>query len=142
MPDAAPPSLPLVMPPMFTPVQAAVATFLGSPLPGLYLLSRNYRAAGQARNARFMLIVGGVVTTLLIVLAINLPDGTPHSLLPIISTVCVHQMAAMGQGPLLGQHALQGGKTASWWAAIGYGLLGMIVVLAVLLVVALVQPEE
>ena len=126
---------------MFSPAQIAVASLIGSPLPAFYLLSQNYRVAQQPKNARFMLIVGAIVTALLITVGFFLPNNAPHSPLAIIAAVCVHQIAKMAQGALLTNHVAGGGRMSSWWVVVGLGCLGMLLVLAVVLGLVFVLPD-
>ena len=127
---------------IFTPPQIAVATLIGSPLPGFYLLSKNYAAAGEKKNAQFMLIVGFIVTALLIGIGFSLPEHSSHSFLPLASTIVVHQIAKMAQSRIISRHLLGGGQPASWWAAVGYGLLGLTFVIAILLGITFTQPDN
>jgi hypothetical protein len=126
---------------MFSPAQVAVASLIGSPLPAFYLIARNFRIAGYEKQARLMLIVGGIATASLLVIAFMLRDRSPHSLLSIAATVCVHQIAKTAQAALISQHRANGGRLSSWWLAIGIGFLGMLVILAILVAFELALAE-
>jgi hypothetical protein len=127
---------------MYSPAQVVAASLIGSPRPAFYVLAQNYRAAKQPTSARFMLVVGIIVTVLLMTMALILPDNTPFWTVTLFCAICTHQIAKLAQGTLMADHLAAGGRISSWWVAIGVGFLGLLVNLAVIFGLAWMQLEK
>src|SRR5262245_40536180 len=54
---------------LYTPRQVVIASFLGGPLGGCWLLARNVRRQGEPRTAQITLAVGAVFTAALVAIA-------------------------------------------------------------------------
>lgn len=121
---------------LYTPAQVTLATFLGTPIAGMYLLSTNRRRMGHAGQATTTLLGGVGVTVLLIVLAIVLPESVGRAV-PLVTTIAVSQYARIDQ-PLLDAHLARRGQKESSWKAAGFGLAGMVALLAILFAVILI----
>jgi hypothetical protein len=121
---------------LYTPGHATLATFLGTPAAGLYIVSVNRRRLGLARAANTTLIAGLAVTAALFVAAVLLPDAVGR-FLPIAATVSVGQYAKQ-DAPLLDAHLGRRGKRESWWKAAGIGVVGLVATLGTVFVVLLV----
>jgi hypothetical protein len=114
---------------LYSPGQAALAAFLGTPAAGLYLVSVNRRRLGKDASATNTLIVGLFTTAALLVAAFLLPDALGR-VLPIAALVAVAQYAKQ-DAPAFNAHLSRGGKKESSWKAAGIGVASMVVVLAV-----------
>ena len=125
---------------LYTPGQIFLATFLGTPATGLYLLSANRRRIGHAGIATATLLVGIGATLLLLVLAVVLPDSIGRAA-SLGLTFVVWQYARADQ-PLLDTHLARGGKQESSWKAVGLGLAGLVTVLGLLFAYVLVTGVE
>jgi hypothetical protein len=117
---------------LYSPGQAALATFLGTPAAGLYLMSLNRRRLGKDVSATNTLIAGLFATAALLAGVLLLPDAIGRGL-PIAGLICVAQYAKQ-DNPDFNDHLTRGGKKESGWKAAGIGLLGMAIVLGGLLV--------
>lgn len=122
--------------------QITVATFLGTPIAGAWLMAQNYKAMGRESFARQALIFGVVATLIVFVLAAVLPDSTPNVLLPVVYTVIVQAIARAKQGPQFQAHIADGGLRHSNWRVVGIGLLFMVVVLLFMVAVLFLIPES
>lgn len=121
---------------LYGPGHAMLATFLGSPAAGLYLVSVNRRRLGLAQSATTTLVAGFVATGALLAAAFLLPEGVGR-VLPIAATIAVGQYAKQ-DAPLLDAHLGRGGLRESGWKAAGIGLVSMVAVLAVMFAIALI----
>lgn len=115
--------------------QVALATFLGTPLAGCWLVSRNFKKLGSPRSAWAILALGVAWAAGLCGLAVleKLPGIV--SILSIPFTVLVMRGV---QGRELDHHASVGGKTTSWGWAVGgaFACLGILCVTVIGIVVA------
>jgi nicotinamide riboside transporter PnuC len=127
---------------LFSVGQIAVATFLGSPLPGILLIAKNCSSKGRQSEARSTALWAIGFTVAVIVLAFILPDSVPASGLAIGYTMGVFQWAKQKQGKEIEEHIANGGSLASWWTTIGIGLAGLVVVGALIFGVVLVIPID
>jgi hypothetical protein len=127
--------------PWYSPGQIAVATFLGTPVAGAWLMAQNYKAM---RSDLFgQVIMFGVIATLVVfVLAVVLPDSTPNVLLPAVYTVIMQVIARAKQGPQFQAHIANGGLKHSNWRVAGIGLFFMVLVLGFMIAVLFLLPES
>jgi hypothetical protein len=126
---------------LYTPWQIFGATFLGGPIAGAWLLGSNYAALGHPENRNKALLWGGIVTIILLVLAIFvLPEQTPRTLIPVLSCTLLMSLAKSQQGSLIEAHLAKGGNKGSIWQVIGIGLLGLVITLAIALALAFLVP--
>ena len=73
---------------LYSPAQVVLATFLGTPFAGMYLLSANRRRLGHARLATTTLLVGVVATAVLVAVAAAAPDHPGRSL-PLLTALAM-----------------------------------------------------
>ena len=98
-----------------------LATFLGTPLGGSFLMSLNYRRMHKALAAAGTLLLGIAITGGAILAAYLIPQSASY----VISIGLLFGMKALAQsmqGEAVNQHEVQGGRLASKWAAAGIGL--------------------
>jgi hypothetical protein len=124
---------------LYTPGQATLAAFLGTPAAGLYLMAVNRRRLGHAQAARNTLIAAVAATAVVMVVAFVLPDGIGRAI-PIAGTIAVGQYAK-ADTPLLDAHRGRGGGVESGWKAAGIGLLGCVAAMAVIVALLLITGE-
>jgi hypothetical protein len=121
---------------LFSAGQVALATFLGAPIAGSLLLAQNYHALGKAGSARRPLLVGGVSTTLLFILAFFLPEKSPSLALP--ACIGMYIYARQEQGAAIDDYLKAGGRKGSWKVAIivALGCAAILLVLSIAVVIA------
>ena len=140
-----PPSVDVAFAPritLYSPGQIAWATFLGAPIAGCWLLALNYKRLGQATAAGAAVAVGLAGTVLLFAIAFVLPDNFPNSVMPAIYVFCTYQIVKQLQGKTFEERLAIDGQKGSGWIATGVGILCMILVMAALVAVLFVMPEE
>lgn len=111
--------------PVYSPVQAAVGTFLGGPLPGAYCLMANYAAMGDARRERAVGLWGGLGTLLLVALVPFLPERMPRFVLPLAMAWAARLLVEKGQFSKAQIAASETHIFHSNWRVVGISLLGM-----------------
>lgn len=119
--------------PLYPLFGVALASFLGSPLAGGWVIAANFRRAGDRGRAKWALLWGLLTTVFLVTVAILLPRSMPRSWLVVPGVVCMYHLARLRQGDIINRHVEAGGATESWLKAIGIGVLGMVVLLTPLL---------
>jgi hypothetical protein len=125
---------------LYSPAQAVLAAFLGTPLAGMYLLSANRRRMGHARLATTTLLVGVVATAVLVAIAAAAPDQ-PGRGLPLLTTLAMWYYAKQDQ-PLFDAHVSGGGRKESGWKAAGIGLATGIALLALMVLLLLLTEKS
>ncbi len=146
-PDLTPPPAPLPPPPPLPPYKlydrksVVLATFLGSPLAGGWLMALNYRRLGDRRTFWTCLILSLVGTAALIAVGAILPDKTPSLPFAIAGIIAMAAIAKL-QAPQIDEHTrLRGGQLASRWKAAGIGALFFVLIAVIILgVVILADP--
>ena len=103
--------------------QMAVATFLGSPLAGCWLMRKNYGVFRDERGGRQALLWGVLSSLAIIGLSIVLPDKVPNSGLPVLYTLAFRYIASGLQGPRLEDEQAAGPRKHSWWRVIGISVV-------------------
>jgi hypothetical protein len=106
------------------------------------LLALNYRRLGHAAVAYVTVITGLAATALTLVIAFFLPDKFPNSVLPAAYTFGMYQFAKTFQGKDYAYRLANGGEKGSGWVATGIGIACLILVVAAILAVVLVMPEQ
>lgn len=108
-----------------------IATFLGTPIAGGLLMSRNFKRLGNEAAARKTLILSVMGTIAVFVLAFFIPENidVPGSALAAPQLVLMIMLTKQLQEKDIKQHEEAGGIMASNWKALG---IAMLVVLAIL----------
>jgi hypothetical protein len=122
----------------------AGATFLGGPLVAGYLAAENFKQLGQQDKARKSWIIA-ILSTLAILGAIFLIPGIekiPRYIIPLTYTLIARLLVQQYQGEAIKSHISQGGPTYSSWRAVWIGLVGGILLAAVLLGIILLLDKD
>src|SRR6185503_9708713 len=116
---------------LYTPNQVALASFIGAPLGGFWLIAANYRVLGKD-SARMKAIATGVLSTVAILsLGLVLPENFPRVVVPAAYTFGMKQLAIALQGIDIA-NLTTSGKHSTWRAA-GVGFLCFIGMMAVVM---------
>lgn len=106
---------------LYSPGQVALATLLGGPLGGAWLLARNYQRLDAPRKARAALAVGvlAMAVTVAIFLLVH-PLAVVFLLMfpPIVANALAERL----QGADHVRHSPVGGRTGLTWRAVGLGV--------------------
>ncbi len=116
--------------PMYSSGQVALATFLGGPVGGSWLIAQNFKRMRQPGHA-MTLILGIVGTALLLAAAVALPAFPRWTSLALVGLMSA--IARGTQGDAYRRHLELGGPRASSWTAAGVGLISLVVLAAVLI---------
>ena len=125
---------------LFSPGQMATAVFLGGPLPGAVLLSKNYLTLGNKDHAIRSAVLGVIATVVLFGIAAVLPTGFPSILIPIAYTVGFREMTRHLQGEAAARFQLEG-KKGSWLVTVALGLGFMAATLLILIAFGPVEQQ-
>ena len=79
---------------IYSPRQIFAAAFLGGPLAGAWVLSRNYARETHYRQRRLALAVGVVATLAILPIAFYVSDKLPHYIGPLLIGFCFYYFAA------------------------------------------------
>ena len=115
-----------------------VATFIGTPLAGAWLLAHNLQLLGKADRVALVWGLSVVLLLVTLVLAFVLPESVPAMPFAIAQLMAMIMLAKNLQEADLKQHADAGGAFLSNWRAAGIGLLftiGMAVLMFAVLMI-------
>jgi len=124
----------------FSPAQAVLATFVGSPVAGAILLAINYRRWNDQRRARNAILLGLFTTGVLAVASWFIP-GFARMGLSIAVLAGVFKVADATQGAAYVQHLRAGGRKASTWAALGISLACTAAILVVTILIVYLSGD-
>jgi hypothetical protein len=115
-----------------------LGSFLGGPLVSTYLIAENFRNLGQRNKIRMTWIIGAVVTVVLYVFAFTIPKyiKIPNVVIPAIYTLIAQRIAKHYQGNDIKTHLEGGGQVYSQWRTALIGLIGLVILLAIVFAVA------
>ena len=127
---------------LYTPAQIATASLIGGPLPACWLVAHNARELHYPTQRITWLASGIVGTLLLLALVLFLvPERFPRYIIPVAYTVAIRELARRAQGDAISSHRAAGGAVGSWWAVVGFGVAGLVLFLAVIIVIAFLFPS-
>lgn len=124
-------------PRLYTPAQIATASLIGGPLPACWLVAHNARELHQPTQ-RVTWLASGIVGTLLLLALVLfvVPERFPRYTIPVAYTVALRELARKAQGDAISSHRAAGGAIGSWWAVVGFGVAGLVLSFAVIIVIA------
>jgi hypothetical protein len=121
-----------------------VGTFLGGPLVAGYLAAENFKKLGQPDKARTAWIVA-ILSTILIFLGVFLIPGIekiPKYIIPLAYTFIAKALFQQYLGPAIKNHIAQGGPTYSVWRGVWIGLVGGVILIAVIFGILLLLDKD
>lgn len=116
---------------LYKPESIRIATFLGGPLAGAYLLHMNEKAIGRTGKTWFIWGAALVVIVIAFVLVFQLPENSPSFIVPLLYSFAASGFAHYLQGDELKAHEAAGGAYWSGWRAALVGIIGGIILVAV-----------
>jgi hypothetical protein len=117
---------------VYTPNQIALATFVGSTLAGTVLLAMNERRLGRPEAVVPTVALGLFASVALMGFSAALPDNVPTLPFAVIGIFGIRGIAHVRQHERIQKHLAAGGRRGSGWTAFGIGMVGLVVVLAVI----------
>lgn len=123
-----------------------LATFLGGPLIGGYLMRENYRALGEEKKGK-QAFLWGIVTTILIfggllALPSTISDRIPNYVLPALFAGVIRWIVEVKQGTVLRQHKEEHRKFYSNWRAAGLALISACMIALVVFITVFLWPND
>lgn len=110
-----------------------LATFLGGPLAGAYLIRENYLQLNEPKKGKLSLWAGIISSIILFAIIFSLPDNiinsnsVPSRFFPMIYTIIMVLLVEQLQGPILKNHKVLGNKFITAWKAVGIALVSCII---------------
>jgi len=88
-------------------------------------------------------LASGIFGTLLLVALVLfvIPERFPPYVLPVAYTVALRELARKAQGDAIASHRAAGGAIGSWWAVVGFGVVGLALFFAVIIGIAILFPS-
>jgi choline-glycine betaine transporter len=110
-----------------------LATFLGGPLAGAFLMAENFKNLSQPERVKWTWGIGISVCILLICIGyIPALDRIPTPFYSVLSVALAQQFVRRYQGPAIRQHVEDGGNLYPMGRAIVAGLVGIAVVVGII----------
>ena len=121
-----------------------IGTFIGGPLVAGYLAADNFKQLGQADKVKMTWIIAICATIVIFggVFLIPNMEKVPNYLIPIIYTVIAQKLVQKYQGEAIKTHIEMGGQTFSIWRAVWIGLVGLLILFAIIFVILLLTDKE
>lgn len=123
-----------------------IGTFLGGPLGGCYLMSKNFQTLGNKESAKKTLLAGILSTLIMFGILVFIPtsvtDKIPEYVIPIVYTALISYFVTVYQGKDIQEHLKNGGRKGSGWKVIGVSILSLIISLAYFLLLFVLVPEN
>lgn len=114
-----------------------VATFLGGPLAGGYVMAQNFKAFNEPGKAVTTWICTVIATIVIFGAIFSIPNSAkiPGQLIPIFYTVIMASLMKHFQGASITAHINAGGQTYNWGRVIVVGLLGLLSTFAIIAII-------
>jgi hypothetical protein len=121
-----------------------VGTFLGGPLVAGYLAAENFKRLGQQDKVRqtWFIAIGATIVIFGGIFLIPGIEKIPNIIIPLIYTAIAQMLIRRYQGAAIKAHIEAGGQTFSIWRAVWIGLVGVLILVAILLVILLLTDKE
>ncbi len=116
---------------LYKPESVRIASFLGGPFAGAYLMHANEKAIGRTGKTWFIWGAALVVMILAFVLVFLLPENIPGFIIPLLYSFAASGFTFYLQGDELKAHEAAGGAYWSGWRAALVGIIGGIILVAV-----------
>ncbi len=131
---------------VFTNRAISIATFFGGPIAAGFLISKNFKAFGNENAARDSIFLGILSTLILFAGIFMIPehiiDKVPQALIPGIYTAIIAALVEKLQGQKIRDFLAENGQKASNWQAVGYGLLGLVIIAIFILIMVFAIPTK
>jgi hypothetical protein len=122
----------------------AIGTFLGGPLVGGYLAAENFKHLGQSGNVRTTWVVAIIATVAIFGAVFYIPgvQRIPNYIIPILYTGITQYLVQRYQGNAIKEHMEKGGQIYSPWRAVWIGLIGAVVLVAIVVIFILATDRN
>lgn len=131
---------------LYTTGWVGFATYLGGPLAGAYLMSKNFESLNKKDCAQNALKNGIIATLLLFGLLAFIPesimDQVPNSLIPLTYTSVIWSLMTKYQDKEIKEHLKNNGVKQSGWKVTGIAILSLIISLVYCIALIMLLPES
>lgn len=117
-----------------------LGAFLGGPLAAGYLIAENFKNLGQFDKVKNTWLIAIAVTILLIAAVLLVPGvkKLPSYIIPIIYALIAQALVRKYQMEDINAHIEKGGQLFSVWRGVLVGLIGAVVLLAIIVILFLI----
>jgi hypothetical protein len=119
---------------IYTKKATLIASFLGGPLVGGYLISKNFKILGEDEKSRTAIFAGIIFFVIFFELIFLIPDPIfdkiPNSLLPSIYTLIIYYLYKRHLEVKVNEYLNEDGPKASGWKIFGISIIGLILTIA------------
>jgi hypothetical protein len=123
---------------VYTPWQVCVSCLIGGPASVTWLIAENFRAFENWKKRKLTFLYGAIALVALIGLGLVLPKHSSGTGLAALVAVAAREITKHQQGSQIEELRAKGGRIASWWRAVGIGVLGLVATLIVIFILVLV----
>ena len=121
-----------------------LVTFIGGPLVAGYLIAENFKQLGQLGKVKTTWIIS-IVSTIVIfggLFLIPNVEKVPNYIIPIIYTGIAQILVKKFQEDAIKAHIETGGQTFSNWRAAWIGIVGLVILIAIIFIIVLLANRE
>jgi len=137
LPPAIAGALPATTARLYEPGQALLAAVIGSPIAGGWLLAQNFRRLGEPSRGTRALAVAVLVTLLMFGFGAAGAQENGVRFFGMLLALSCYQYARTAQGRRVARHLAAGGRTESWWRALGVGVAVLVALVVAYVLFAL-----
>lgn len=121
-----------------------VGTFLGGPMVAGYLAAQNFKLLGQQEKVKITWTIATIATVLIFGGLFLVPDieKIPSYIIPLIYTGIAQFLVQKYQGTAIKAHIENGGQTYSAWRAVLIGLVGVVILIAIVFAIVLLSNNN
>ncbi len=121
-----------------------VGTFLGGPLVAGYLAAENFKQLGQKDKVKTTWIIAILATIIIFSGIFLIPniEKVPNYIIPLVYTAIAQFLVQKFQGSAIKTHIEIGGQTYSIWRVVWIGLVGLVILLAIIFAIVLMTNKE
>ena len=120
------------------------ASYIGGPLAGCYLMSKNFEALGKDEYAKKSFKIGVIVTGLFFLALVFIPQVVmkliPSYLIPLLYTLIISSYFKKYQSQEIKNYINSGGKKHSGWNVVGISIVSLIITFIYYLILVLIIP--
>jgi hypothetical protein len=127
---------------LYSPHHVLIATAIGGPFAGAFLVSANYRQLAEPRASNTAIAVGVFATASLLIIGWFLPANSLGPVVVVAYAFAAQALATKLQGQAVAAHTSSGGLTQSRWRAAGIGAVSLAGMVLFIALAALVVPED
>jgi MFS family permease len=121
-----------------------VGTFIGGPLVAGYIAAENFKALEQPEKVKSSWLYAIIATVIIFGIVFFVPgaEKIPNFLILVIYTLLASWLVKKYQGNEIKNHKEKGGEMYSAWKSVWIGLIGLVVMCAIIFILVLLTNKE